>query len=149
MSQAAKRKRSANNASQFPIRPVPIRDSPVQRNLLEQYFRHVGTLREHALSQLPDTSRIRRKKIASLGLQDGSSDVEKRLAHLLDTTLVCADEKPLLKQDGPRDITWQQWLSFSQRGDESYVTISDGIASSLASQSEVCCFPFWVAHHIS
>lgn len=110
--------------------------TPVKKDLLQQHYPLVYTLREHVLSSLPDTSRVRRKKIAALGSSIDASAVEMQLARVLDTTLVGTSPSASKSESG--GATWQQWLSFSQKGDESYVTISNGIASSIANQSEVC-----------
>lgn len=107
--------------------------------VLSQYFPCLKTLREHLLSSLPSTSRIRRRKIAAIGdrvdEKDGAANktLEAALAHLLDSTIVAASEERAALSDG----RWEQWANFSQRGDESYVTLSDGVTKALFCQSEV------------
>lgn len=107
------------------------------RHLLEQLYPNVETLRQYLLARLPATSRLRRKKIASLGRDSVPRDsIEARLTQLLDTTFVCTGGQTT-QQDGANGTRWQQWLSFSQKGDESYVTLSGGPEAAFFSQSEV------------
>lgn len=133
MTRGTKRKRRDGDASSHGNLQPPNQASPVRRDLLEQCYSNVATLREHCLSKLPSSSRLRRKKIASLGQHDSNSEIESRLARLLDTALVCSHQP----HDAAQDTRWEQWLSFSQKGDESYVTLSDGLSASIYSQSEV------------
>ncbi|KAI7921925.1 telomerase reverse transcriptase [Pyricularia oryzae] len=113
--------------------------------VLSQYFPCLKTLREHLLSSLPSTSRIRRRKIAAVGDRvddkDGAANktLEAALAHLLDSTIVAASEERAALSDG----RWEQWANFSQRGDESYVTLSDGVTKALFCQSEIVSFVIW------
>ncbi|KAJ3526128.1 hypothetical protein NM208_g11338 [Fusarium decemcellulare] len=115
-------------------------ETPVRRDLLERCYARVITLREYVLANLPRGSRLRRKKVASIGHGGNSGEVEKRLSQLLDTSLVCCQEQP---QDSD-DTRWEQWLVFSQKEDESYVTLSDGVAGSIYSQSEIVDFVVWL-----
>lgn len=115
---------------------------PARHALLSRLYPHLSTLREYVLTKLPPSSRLRRKKIASVGRQDARpennppySDIEVAVGRLLDTTLVGFYDKPPAKPDN----RWEQWASFSQRGDESYVTLADGSAGALFSQREVRC----------
>jgi telomerase reverse transcriptase len=106
--------------------------------LLAQYYLETQTLRQYALSKLPSSSRIRRKKIASVGLSHSSpekacTEDELALGELLDSTIVARRQNAEIDH-GHR---WQQWVGFSQKGDESYVTLSDGLKGSIYSQSEV------------
>ncbi|KAL7945905.1 hypothetical protein V8C42DRAFT_47065 [Trichoderma barbatum] len=142
MPRGKKRKLDANDASGNQIPASSKHYTPVKKDLLQLHYPIVCTLREHVLSGLPDTSRIRRKKIATLGSSIDASAIEKQLARVLDTTLV--GSSPATPKSEPEAATWQQWLSFSQKGDESYVTISNGIASSIATQSEIVDFVIWL-----
>ena len=123
----------------------------VDHPVLTQLFPSVQRLRDYVLAKLPRSSRIRRKKVAAVGAaQDKAGpvpEIEQALAHLLDTTLVghagltaaaneADDANRGRHSDG--DGRWAQWADFSQRGDESTVTLSDGVAGSIFSQSEVC-----------
>lgn len=134
MARGVKRKRSDDDASDRQCLGTRRRDSPVNRDLLQQAYRVVQTLRDYVLCKLPSSSRLRRKKIASLGQRQDASEVESSLARVLDTTLVCSSELEPKGDDG----VYKQYLSFSQRGDESYVTLSDGTSASADVQSEVC-----------
>lgn len=114
----------------------------VRHALLSRLYPNLRTLREYVLAKLPPASRLRRKKITSVGLQDSNPDrscpcpdIELALGRLLDTTIVGFFDKRPAKTDN----RWEQWANFSQRGDESYVTLSDGSAGALFSQREVCC----------
>jgi hypothetical protein len=112
---------------------TPAGKTPVRRDLLERCYGRVNTLREYVLSKLPQGSRLRRKKVASIGQGDDIGEIENNLSRLLDTSLVCFVDK----QCDADDTRWEQWLVFSQREDESYVSLSDGIAGSIYSQNEV------------
>lgn len=116
----------------------PALETPVKRDLLELLYPCVQTLRQYLLSKLPGSSRLRRKKIAALGQGDNCRDIETLIAHLFDTTLVCTSEQDA-QEDEAKELRWQQWLSFSQKGDESYVTLSGGLEGAFYSQSEVRC----------
>ncbi|KAK0731718.1 hypothetical protein B0H67DRAFT_84786 [Lasiosphaeris hirsuta] len=132
-------------------------DSGVEHELLAQYYSEVRTLREYALAKLPASSRIRRRKIASVGLPSAEKTSEKTsektaadealaLGQFLDTTLVACRGKTAPDTEARRtpDLRWQQWIGFSQRADESYVTLSDGLRGSIYSQSEIVDFVVWL-----
>jgi len=116
----------------------------VSHPLLSQLYPHVQTLRDYVLSKLPASSRLRRKKIASVGLSSEASgkpvtETEQNVARLLDTTVVAS----LTQSEAPVDDRWEKWNSFSQKGDESYVTLSDGFTGVSFSQTEVCRLSKW------
>lgn len=111
----------------------------IQHAVLSRFYPRVYSLRDYVLSRLPPTSKIRRKKVAAIGKPDGTqnpplSDIERSVGNLLDHTLVGILEDATCI---PADDRWGRWTTFSQKGDESYVTLSDGIADSKFSQSEV------------
>ena len=111
----------------------------VKHALVAQYFPCTSTLRAYVLSKLPAGSRMRRKKIASVGRAPQSSenplaDAERALGRLLDTTLVGFHERGSISETDGR---WEHWVEFSQKGDESYVTLSEGPGSPIYSQAEV------------
>ncbi|KAF4468417.1 telomerase reverse transcriptase, partial [Fusarium albosuccineum] len=135
-----KRNVEPNDASNSKKQKISSSETPVRRDLLERCYARVITLREYVLANLPRGSRLRRKKVASIGHGGNSGEVEKRLSQLLDTSLVCCQEQP---QDSD-DTRWEQWLVFSQKEDESYVTLSDGVAGSIYSQSEIVDFVVWL-----
>ncbi|KAF4510782.1 hypothetical protein G6O67_002648 [Ophiocordyceps sinensis] len=139
MARGVKRKREENGPSDRK-RPGSAHVSPVRRDLLQQYYPKVQTLRDHVISKLPGSSRLRRKKIASLGGRKDRDTVESTLAHVLDTTLVCSSESP----PSTGESAFQQFLSFSQQGDESYVSLSDGVSASTEAQSEIVDFVVWL-----
>lgn len=118
---------------------------------LAQYYPKIQTLRSYIIASLPATSRIRRRKIESLGSSVPSPqpcptpshepvELEASLASFLDSTLVVradAVDQAGSRQQGAVDDRREKWLNFSQKGDESYVTLSNGPAGALFSQSEV------------
>jgi len=115
-------------------------DGAVKHTLLSQYYPRLRTLRAYVLEKLPSSSRLRRRKISSVGSPRDTTvtDAETQLCRLLDSTLVGshAEGQPragTLEVDG----RWQKWLDFSQTGDESYVSLSDGVSAAYCSQSEV------------
>ncbi|KAF4335718.1 telomerase reverse transcriptase [Fusarium beomiforme] len=135
-----KRKPEVIVASANRKRAKPISETPVRRDLLERCYGRVFSLREYVLSQLPQRSRIRRKKVASIHELAGARETEKTLSRLLDTSLVC-----FANREGDNDDTrWGKWLAFSQREDESYVSLSDGISGSIFSQNEIVDFVVWL-----
>lgn len=117
----------------------------VRHTFLQQHYDVVQTLRGYLLSKLPGSSRLRRKKIAALGkdqapwarIQD--HDIIPELASLLDTTLVCTQHHP----EAQVDSRWEQWRSFSQKADDSIVSLSGGLAQATSSQSEIVDFVVW------
>lgn len=111
------------------------RNAVVKHALLAQYYSEVQTLRQYVLAKLPASSRIRRRKIAAVGLADPplAKPDETALGSLLDSTLVGRRQHA----HTDHDHRWQQWRGFSQKGDESSVTLSDGVKGSIFSQSEV------------
>ncbi|KAF4455059.1 telomerase reverse transcriptase [Fusarium austroafricanum] len=121
-------------------RARPVGETPVRRDLLERCYDKVTSLREYVLSQLPQGSRLRRKKVASIGKGDDIDETERCLSRLLDTSLVCYAGQG----DDSDDTRWEQWLAFSQKEDESYVSLSEGIAGSIFSQNEIVDFVVWL-----
>ena len=113
----------------------------VEHALLVQYYPKLQTLRSYVLSHLPSSSRLRRKKIASIGASNEPSsktpdDTELHLSRFLDSTIVAESSSQEKARPEP-EKRWQKWMNFSQKGDESYVTLSDGVAGAAYSQSEV------------
>ncbi|GAB0139569.1 hypothetical protein EsHS_00000218 [Epichloe bromicola] len=126
-----KRKRSDPEIHRRPGK-TKVHEGAVKRHLLTQSYTSVLTLREYALLRLPSGSRLRRKKIKFLGHGDDTTDIEKRISCFLDSTLICSCNT--ISQDD--DATFEQWLSFSQKGDDSHVTLSSGIPDAANTQSE-------------
>ncbi|KAI6350784.1 hypothetical protein MCOR25_010392 [Pyricularia grisea] len=143
-SKPAKKRNKGGRVDMLELNKQP-RPAEVTHLVLSQYFPCLQTLREHLLSSLPSSSRIRRRKIAAIGDRvdgkDGAADktLEAAVAHLLDSTIVAASEE----RAAPSDGRWEQWANFSQRGDESYVTLSDGVTKALFCQSEIVSFVIW------
>ncbi|KAI1134530.1 hypothetical protein F5Y05DRAFT_208243 [Hypoxylon sp. FL0543] len=106
-----------------------------QHVVLHQFYSQVLTLRNYVLSKLPATSRLRRKKVAAIGMIKNHpgfpSDVERSLGILLDSTLVGVQGE----SQGQEDHLIEGWKSFSQKGDESYVTLSDGVGGFVETQA--------------
>ena len=112
------------------------KDPVVKNALLAQYYPRVLSLREYLLSKLPLTSKIRRKKILTVGRKPGdrSSGRDQALANALDQILIGVSKDSQASQEE----RWQQWASFSYRADTSASTLANLGGISLFSQSEVC-----------
>ncbi|KAJ3493310.1 hypothetical protein NLG97_g4814 [Lecanicillium saksenae] len=111
---------------------------PLHRDLLEHFFPHCTSLRKYILASLPQASRLRRRKIEYLGTDTERRVLEKDLCHLLDSTLVCYHQ---LTPD-VSDNRWAQWLSFSQKGEDSTVSLTGN--SLIYSQAEIVDFVIWL-----
>ncbi|KAI1118795.1 hypothetical protein F5Y14DRAFT_180447 [Nemania sp. NC0429] len=108
---------------------------PVQHPVLSQYYPLVQSLREYVIAQLPSSSKIRRRKISAVGVvskhaDSPLSDEERSLGALLDNTLV-GFSRPTAEEEGAR---MDGWKLFSESGNESYVTLSNGVAGFVDSQ---------------
>ncbi|RDW68574.1 hypothetical protein BP5796_09231 [Coleophoma crateriformis] len=122
---------------------LDVQEPPVKQTLLPQYYPEVWSLRELLLSKLPASSRIRRKKLLSVGRQVPLHESEPAcgaddavLANFLDQTIV-----GVLKEERvSNEDRLKQWITFSQRADVSASTL--GISSS--SQSEIVDFAIWL-----
>lgn len=90
---------------------------------LSLYYPRILTLRDYILSQLPATSKTRRRKFTNLshetteksgGNGDTEDEASTMLAKLLDRTLICrqATESPM-----PFETREQDFRTFSQRHD--------------------------------
>lgn len=138
------------------------KSSPVTQSLLHHYYPEIRTLRKYLISKLPSSSRLRRKKIASLtpstdasasAAAEAQNTTRQQLCALLDNTLVAPGQKTQQQQkqqqqqqpDDQRqrrtgsdsdDGRWEQWINYSQRGDDSYVSLSGG-SQALFSQKDV------------
>ncbi|GAB1310439.1 Telomerase reverse transcriptase [Madurella fahalii] len=121
------------------------RDTIIGHALLTQYYSEIQTLRQYVVSKLPASSRLRRRKIASVGRSPSSPEQsratdERALGELLDSTIVASRQHA----EDTEDHRWEQWVGFSQRGDESYMTLSEGLQGSVFSQSEIVDFVVWL-----
>lgn len=119
----------------------PGHENIVKDSLLFQYYRKVLTLREFLLWRLPSSSKVRRKRIASVGCHgqpskhaaEGDSG-DATLALHLDGTLV-----GVLKQDEVEKVrSTKDLLSYSRLGVASKVMDKSGICEKWFRQSEVC-----------
>jgi telomerase reverse transcriptase len=107
----------------------------VKQVLLARYYQHISTLREYMLSKLPPHSKVRRKKILSIGKKGfGDEEDGEKLLRFLDQTLVGTIS---IQNEQSARQRWQQWTTFSQRADESISTLANLNGPSQFSQSEV------------
>ncbi|KXX74891.1 Telomerase reverse transcriptase [Madurella mycetomatis] len=144
-----KRNRSEGDRSSRPAKHVKRAnaacDTTIGHTLLTQYYSEIQTLRQYVISKLPASSRLRRKKITSVGRgasppNQSHTEEERAIGELLDSTIV-ASRQHAGDTEGHR---WEQWVRFSQKGDESYVTRSDGLKGSTFWQSEIVDFVVWL-----
>ncbi|KAM0667452.1 hypothetical protein ACQRIU_003317 [Beauveria bassiana] len=134
----SKRKRGHQDAStRKKVQKSPATLS-LNRDLLDIFYPHCASLRKYILASLPQASRLRRRKIESLGSDPDRCAIEKDLCKLLDSTLVC------YRQLTPEasDNRWEQWLSFSQKGEDSSVSLTG--TSPIYSQAEIVDFIIWL-----
>ena len=103
----------------------------VKQALLNQYYQRVHSLREYLLSRLPTSSKIRRKKIISLGRKVADKEKDQKLAQFLDQTLVGVSKETGHSEEERQ----QQWIAFSQNADDSHLANLSGVG--VYSQAEV------------
>lgn len=113
------------------------KDPVVKDALLAQYYPNVLSLRHYLAAKLPSASKIRRKKILTVGrdVGPGTSDRDRALAHALDQTLVGVSKYGCVSQEE----RWKQWTSFSQKVDTS-ISAFDISGVGLFSQSDVSIY---------
>lgn len=123
----------------------PSKDPPVKQALLSKYYPNVLCLRDYLLSKLPLSSKVRKKKLLSVGRktsanpqsrggeEDEDEDEDLVLGKFLDGTLIGVSSNDGLSQEDRS----KEWSSFSQRGDDSMSTIANSSSTELYSQSEV------------
>ncbi|CAK7223034.1 Telomerase reverse transcriptase [Sporothrix bragantina] len=123
----------------------------VKRDLLARYYPTVDTLRDYLLARLPSSSRLRRKKLLSVGKSPEASAVEQLLSHMLDTALVTyASSGSEQSKDQPAADYYRerqslrQTFSQTKRADESYVTVSSAAEGVFSPQAEVVDFVVWL-----
>ncbi|KAH9243487.1 hypothetical protein K456DRAFT_1779401, partial [Colletotrichum gloeosporioides 23] len=90
---AEPQQRPAEGRSDFKRLKAGRAQNAVRQSVLLQYYDNAQNLREYLLSRLPSSSRLRRKKIASIGLSRTSLakealPAEADLSKLLDSTLI-------------------------------------------------------------
>ncbi|RDL40109.1 uncharacterized protein BP5553_00088 [Venustampulla echinocandica] len=117
-------------------------DPVVKQALLVQFYPQVLTLRDYLLSKLPSTSKVRRKKISSLGYEKNSQirPANEALSAFLDGTLVGVS----VSNNDSGDERWRQWTTFSQKADESTSMFADLSSVGSYSQSEIVDFAIWL-----
>lgn len=132
-----KRKRPARHKKH--LQSQAYGQTPVHHPVISLYYRQVVSLRQYLLGQLPGPSKVRRRRLASLGTVGAAQHGDLRgpthvpeLVRLLDTTLVgVLHESPVMVSQERREGRVQsQSQSQSQLGNT-------------CSQSEVCnafCF---------
>lgn len=107
-------------------------DPVIKQAVLAQYYPQVLSLREYLLSKLPETSKIRKKKISSVGKRTDDSEDNRRVSEFLDRTLVGVSKCT----DFSSNERWQHRSTFTQRADDS-VSCANPAAAPMFSQSEV------------
>ena len=126
--------------------------APIKHPTLSLYYRNTFTLRDYLLSKLPITSKVRRRKIASVlpGTVNLDDDDEKIstlrqdrhcLSKILNSTLVCTvhEQTP---GSGPSRI--KDFDTFSQHVNP---TIESSVSSSTSSLSDLVDFVIWLLFH--
>ncbi|KAF7928563.1 uncharacterized protein EAE98_005619 [Botrytis deweyae] len=127
------------------------KDPPVKQTLLAKYYPNVLCLRDYLLSKLPVSSKVRRKKLLSVGhklstnIEDQGDDHEEEdedhlLGDFLDGTLIGVSLNHELSQEN----RLKEWVSFSQKGDISVSTIANSSGNDVYSQSEIVDFVIWL-----
>jgi telomerase reverse transcriptase len=109
------------------------KDPLIKHALLLQYYPKVSSLREYLLSSLPSTSKIRRRKISSVGCKAEDKKSDRELSQFLDHTLIGVCQKGEFSRDEKK----KQLTSFSQKPDES-TSFANVSTAGVYSQSEVC-----------
>jgi telomerase reverse transcriptase len=107
------------------------KDPVIKQAVLAQYYPQVLSLREFLLSKLPSTSKLRRKKINSVGKSYQEQD--RTFADFLDQSLIGVSKC----QDVTQDERRKQWTSFSQHAELSTSTFANTSGVGIYSQSEV------------
>lgn len=108
------------------------RNGQITHPVISLYYREVLTLRQYLLSHLPVTSKLRRRRIASLATSKTTDPSTRSLAELLGSTLI-----GVLKQSTPKVDSERQrdYHAFTQSQSRSILVSTDTGPSS--PQSEV------------
>lgn len=135
-------RRGPTASSQPSITPSPARCKspkvPDARNgqtthpVISLYYREVLTLRQYLLSHLPVSSKLRRRRIASLAKSQTAEPSARSLANLLDSTLVGVLKESTPKVDSERQ---RDYRAFSQSQSRSILVSTD--TGPTSPQSEV------------
>lgn len=109
------------------------RNDQTSHPVISLYYREVLTLRHYLLRQLPISSKLRRRRIASLGSSTAAEHGETQpLAELLDATLVGVLKQPSPKIDSGRQ---RDYRAFTQSQSRSILVSTD--TGPTSPQSEV------------
>ncbi|CZR51337.1 related to telomerase reverse transcriptase [Phialocephala subalpina] len=111
----------------------------VKQALLNQYYPEVLSLKEYLLANLPSTSKIRRRKISSIGRKPEDKESDRKLCQFLENSLIGVCKNRDLSQDE----RWSQWTTFSQKPDDS-TSFANLSTSQVYSQSEIIDFGIWL-----
>lgn len=103
--------------------PASHHDQTTTHPVISLYYRQVFTLRQYLLRQLPTTSKLRRRRIASLhssgssltGKVEKGGDTVIPLADLLDSTLVGVLKEPSAKVNSDRKRDYQAFTQSLSR----------------------------------
>jgi len=107
---------------------------PLNHPVLSYYYANVVSLRQYILSKLPHNAKGRRRAIAQIGLQSGSSSGEIGLAEILDTFIVGASDTPSAAESQHRS---DDFVTFTQQCSES-TRSGQASGETTTQQSEVC-----------
>lgn len=116
------------------------KDPVVKSAVLAQYYPKVLSLREYLVSKLPSSSKIRRRKILSVGQNPQANEEDNGMARFLDQTIVGVSKHKEFSQDE----RMEQWTSFSQRVDISDSNIGNTSGVGRFSQLEIVDFAIWL-----
>jgi telomerase reverse transcriptase len=116
--------------SRFKVANGPVsQDNKITTHpVISLYYRQVLTLRQYLLRQLPASSKLRRRRIASLrpfgspSIADPGEDSVSPLAELLDSTLVGVLKEPSAKVDSDRQ---RDFRAFTQSQSRSILVSTD------------------------
>lgn len=122
-------------------KPPALRNDQTSHPVISLYYREVLTLRNYLLRQLPVSSKLRRRRITSLGSSKSTPRCEDQpLAELLDATLVGVLKKPSPNADSERQ---RDLRVFTQSQSRSILESTD--TGPTSPQSEVCSLFYLIA----
>ena len=149
MSRKRKRIASASDESRHarPLKKTKSGDdeklssAPTRHHTLALFYSHISTLRQFLLGKLPKSSKSRRRRLATAGLDlnlDDCNDQSVRLAELLDGTLVCTNVSRAVAtvEDRARDLeTFSKQVS---------LTAGSNMSGGMSSQSDLVDIAIWM-----
>jgi len=107
--------------------------SLIHHPVLSYYYAGAVSLRQYILSKLPHNAKGRRRAIAQIGLQCGSTSCEISLAKILDTYIVSVYDTSNTTESQHRN---DDFVTFTQQCSD--VTRSGQASGETTQQSEVC-----------